>query len=80
MFQRTLGLDAGFFYGTKKGAGEEVNKKDHVCEHAQFLWTVACQAPLSIGISRQEHWSGLPFAPPGKSSPPRDQICIPCSS
>ena len=23
-------------------------------------WTVACQAPLSIGFSRQEYWSGLP--------------------
>ena len=24
-------------------------------------WTLACQAPLSMGFSRQEHWSGLPF-------------------
>ena len=24
-------------------------------------WTVACQEPLSVGISRQERWSGLPF-------------------
>ena len=29
------------------------------------LWTVACQAPLSMGFSRQEFWSGLPFSPPG---------------
>ena len=29
------------------------------------LWTVSCQAPLFIGFSRQEHWSGLPCAPPG---------------
>ena len=28
-------------------------------------WTVAHQAPMSIGFSRQEHWSGLPFPPPG---------------
>ena len=28
-------------------------------------WTVACQAPLSIGFSWQEYWSGLPFPPPG---------------
>ena len=27
--------------------------------------TVACQAPLSIGFSRQEYGSGLPFPPPG---------------
>ena len=28
------------------------------------LWTVAFQAPLSMGFSRQEHWSGLPFPSP----------------
>ena len=28
-------------------------------------WTVAQQAPLSTGFSRQEYWSGLPFPPPG---------------
>ena len=28
-------------------------------------WTVARQAPLSVGFSRQEYWSGLPFPPPG---------------
>ena len=28
-------------------------------------WTVACQAPLSMGFSRQEYWSGLPFPSPG---------------
>ena len=27
--------------------------------------TVACQAPPSMGFSRQEYWSGLPFPPPG---------------
>ena len=29
------------------------------------LWTVAHQAPLSMGFSRQEYWSRLPFASPG---------------
>ena len=29
------------------------------------LWTTACQAPLSMGFSRQEYWIGLPFPPPG---------------
>ena len=28
-------------------------------------WIVACQAPLSMGLSRQEYWSGVPFPPPG---------------
>ena len=29
------------------------------------LWTVGCQAPLSVGFFRQEYWSGLPFPSPG---------------
>ena len=29
------------------------------------LWTVARQTPLSMGFSRQEYWSGLPFPSPG---------------
>ena len=29
------------------------------------MWTVAYQAPLSMGFSRQEYWSGLPFPTPG---------------
>ena len=33
-------------------------------------WTVAHQAPLSMGFSRQEHWSGLPFPSPGDLSDP----------
>ena len=28
-------------------------------------WTVAYQAPPSLGFSRQEYWSGLPFPSPG---------------
>ena len=28
-------------------------------------WTVTYQAPLSMGFSRQEYWSGLPFPSPG---------------
>ena len=33
------------------------------------LQTVAHQAPLSMGFSRREYWSGLPCLPPGESSP-----------
>ena len=42
-----------------------------VCVHSivsdslQPPWTVACLAPLSMGFSRHEYWSGLPFPPPG---------------
>ena len=35
------------------------------------LWTVAYQAPLSMGFSRQERWSGLPFPSPGELPDPR---------
>ena len=28
------------------------------------LWTVAREAPLSMGFSREEYWSGLPFPSP----------------
>ena len=35
------------------------------------LWTLACQAPLSMGFSRQEYWSGLPCPPPGHLPNPR---------
>ena len=36
--------------------------------HVQFFvtpWTVAHQAPLSMGFSKQEYWNELPFPPPG---------------
>ena len=45
-----------------------------MCVHVKLLhcvqffatpWTVACQAPLSMGFSRQEYWNGLPCPPPG---------------
>ena len=31
----------------------------------EILFTIAHQAPLSMGFSRQEYWKGLPFCPPG---------------
>ena len=38
---------------------------------AAAAWTVAHQAPLSMGFSRQEYWSGLPCPPPGNLPNPR---------
>ena len=35
------------------------------------LWTIAHQAPLSMGFSRPEYWSGLPCPPPGDLPDPR---------
>ena len=56
------------------------------CMHAQLLsralllatsWTVARQAPLSMGFSRQEYWSGLPFLPPRDLPNPRTKPTSP---
>ena len=35
-----------------------------VVPNSVTLWTVACQAPLSVQFSRQEYWSRLPFPTP----------------
>ena len=35
------------------------------CQLFVTPWTVVFQAPLSMGFSRHEYWSGLPFPPPG---------------
>ena len=70
---------------------------DTICNRAFFLvtqaqscltletpWTVACQAPPSMGFSRQEYWSGLPFPSPGdlpdtgiKPESPVDSLPLP---
>ena len=36
-----------------------------VAQSCPTPWSVVCRAPLSVGFSRQEYWSGLPFPPPG---------------
>ena len=38
---------------------------------------VACQAPLSMGFSRQEYWSGLPFPSPGDLPDPGIEPAFP---
>ena len=52
----------------------------HTCMLSHFnsvrlfviLWNITCQAPLSVGFSREEYWSGLPFPSPG--DPPHPGI------
>ena len=41
-----------------------VESLSRVCVFAT-AWTVALQAPLTMGFSRQEYWSGLPYSSPG---------------
>ena len=43
------------------------------------LQTVAHQAPLSMGFSRQEYWNGLPFPPPGDFPDPGNKPTSPVS-
>ena len=41
------------------------------------LWTLACQAPLSMEFSRQEYWSGLPCPSPGDLPDPGiEPVCL----
>ena len=49
------------------GGGGLVTK---LCLTLAISWIVACQAPLSMGFSRQEYWSGLPFPSPEDLSDP----------
>ena len=53
----------------KKGSAKECSKVNvKSLNHVQLLatpWTIAHQAPPSMGFSSQEYWSGLPFPSPG---------------
>ena len=42
----------------------------------EILWTVACQAPLSMAFFRQEYWNGLPFCTSRWSPQTTDQTCV----
>ena len=54
-----------YIYG---GGGGGLGTK--LCLTLLTPWTIACQAPLSMGFPRQEYWSGLPFPSPGNLSDP----------
>ena len=41
-------------------------------------WSIASQAPLSLGFSQQGYWSGLPFPPPGELPWSRHQTHVSC--
>ena len=42
----------------------KVRENTKSCPTLAISWTVTCQAPLCVGFSRQEYWSGLPFPSP----------------
>ena len=54
------------WYSTAHPHSTRWKKESHsVVWDSATSWTVAHQAPLSMGFSRQENWSGLPFPSPG---------------
>ena len=62
------------------GVGDTIKpQRESICRHTPVLtrsvlfdyvtpWTAACQTPLSMGFSKQEYWSGLPYPFPGDLS------------
>ena len=75
-------------WGENKGKTLKVTIENHMhvlspFNHVQFfvtLWTVVCQAPLSMGFSWQEYWSELPFPPPGDLPDPGIKLVFLLSS
>ena len=72
------------FGGAKEHEEKEPNVIPDACEISRVWlfvtpWTVACQGPLSMGFSRQEHWSELPFPSPGDLPDPRIKPLSPVS-
>ena len=57
------------------GSGGLVAKS---CPTLEIPWTIACQAPLSMGFSRQEYWSGLSF--PSLQGYPNYLFMLSCGS
>ena len=56
------------YWESNKCLERKVKVKVTLLSHVQLFatpWTVAYWAPLSMGFSRQEYWSGLPFPSPG---------------
>ena len=51
-------LGPNFSGGNEDNGWSEVTQ---LCPTLSTPWTVACQAPLSMGFSRQENWNGLPY-------------------
>ena len=59
--------------GLGSSSGERKGKKVKSLSRVRLAatpWTAAHQAPLSMGFSRQEYWSGLPFPSPGDHPDP----------
>ena len=58
-------LTIGFSGGLEGKESESESEFAQLCPTLCDPWTVAYQVPPSMGFSRQEYWSGLPFPSPG---------------
>ena len=61
-------MEAICYFSTNGTEGAECSCMLSRFSHVQLfvtVWTEALHAPLSMGFSRQEYWSGLPCPPPG---------------
>ena len=65
--------------GFRKGRGKEKKDTGKSCPTLTIPQTVAHQAPLSLGFSKQEYWSGLPFPSPGNLSNPGIETASPAA-
>ena len=57
--------------------GTESEESEITVSDSAVPWTVARQAPLSMGLSRQEDWSGLPFPSSGDVPNPGIELASP---
>ena len=79
LMQRTDTFEKTLMLGKIEG-GRMLSHFSHV-QLFVTLWTVTCQAPLSMGFSRQVYWNGLPRSPPGDLRDPgiehiRSLLCL----
>ena len=68
MYHSTLVLSSSIFCGPPSSLALNVKVKVKSLSRVRLFstpWTVAYQAPPSVGLSRQEYWNGLPFPSPG---------------
>ena len=73
-------VDVGNLISGSKTRNKSILPSIQLLSHVRLFatpWTVAYQAPPSMGFSRQEYWSGLPFSFSRGSSPPKDDPAIP---
>ena len=61
----TMETVADFIFFGSNQLSELVHTHAQSCLTLCNLWIIACQVPLSMGLSRQEYQSGLPCPPPG---------------